>query len=1015
MKKILSLLFPLTILISGCSLEEMQEQQMNLQDGRLFKSSFEQNETRTYVENGNLLRWNAGDQITIFEGNTLNRKYQFDGETGDNAGTFSIVSKPFGTGNDLNCHYAVYPYASNIKITEDGAITATLPSEQSYAYDSFGLGANTMVAVTKDLDDTFLKFKNVCGYLKLQLYGTNITVKSIVLTGNDNEKLAGKATITTDHILQPAATIVNDASTSLTLDCGDGVKIGPTAENATTFWITVPPTIFKSGFTVTITDINGKTFSKSTSKEISIERNVIQPMKAFEVELKGDPIPENQIWYISTDGKIVVPYSNNGFGASFISNTYENGLGVITFDGAVTSIGKNAFMYCSNLESVILPNTVTYISGNAFYDTSLESVLIPENVISIGEQAFASCDKLQSISLPDGLKSIGKYAFGSCRNLSDIVLPGEMTVIEEGMFYGCSSVTNINLPKNITTIGAYSFHGTSVTNITIPNKVVSIGNSAFNGCNLVNLTIPASVTSIGYNAFEGSSGELIVNCNIPSGQSVSNRPFYNTNFTKITIGDAVTSIGRLAFYGCTSLTSLTIGKNVTKIGEKAFLGTNITSLDIPDSVTSMGESAFSGCTLLKELTIGGGLTKIPTYAFQRCGFIDVIIPDNVNTIGQYAFYNCAELTSVAIPDSVTTIEKGAFNNCSSLLSVDIPSSVTIIEASTFDSCSALSSVTIPNSVNTISVYAFRACVSLPRVTIPENVQYLGAMAFIECSALTRVDVMAVSPPIVDGNPFQDSSSDLLIYVPSGSLNAYKEAQYWKMWNNVVEMSAEDVNSSNDYIDEYGINHGKGTEIDGVTWAPVNCGYHETDYKYGKLYQWGRKYGQSHDDTEVEVVQGPVSSEEGQMESNTNKHFYLTNPQKFHWDANNSYTLWPSEENDPCPDGWHVPSNSDLTTLSKNFSAPSTHNGQNGFWFSGTTNYSSSAPQIFLPAAGYRQGHSYPIYQFQNEVGIYWSCSGSEHNDGAKVLDIRYNGDDDEQVMIDRYAPCSAYSVRCVKN
>lgn len=114
--------------------------------------------------------------------------------------------------------------------------------------------------------------------------------------------------------------------------------------------------------------------------------------------------------------------------------------------------------------------------------------------------------------------------------------------------------------------------------------------------------------------------------------------------------------------------------------------------------------------------------------------------------------------------------------------MDIPSSVTIIEASTFDSCSALSSVTIPNSVNTISVYAFRACVSLPRVTIPENVQYLGAMAFIECSALTKVEIKAVSPPEVDGNPFQDCSDDLEIYVPAGSLNAYKEAKYWKLWN-----------------------------------------------------------------------------------------------------------------------------------------------------------------------------------------------------------------------------------------
>ena len=56
----------------------------------------------------------------------------------------------------------------------------------------------------------------------------------------------------------------------------------------------------------------------------------------------------------------------------------------------------------------------------------------------------------------------------------------------------------------------------------------------------------------------------------------------------------------------------------------------------------------------------------------------------------------------------------------------------------------------------------------------------------------------------------------------------------------------------DYVDEYGINHGKGVEIDGVVWAPVNCGYHKSDYRYGKLYQWGRKYGQGYDGSLYDV-------------------------------------------------------------------------------------------------------------------------------------------------------------------
>ena len=142
----------------------------------------------------------------------------------------------------------------------------------------------TMVAVTENTDDTFLKFQNVGGYLKLQLYGDDMTVKSITLTGNKNEKLAGAATITAVYGQDPTISMANDATNSITLDCGEGVKIGASAETATAFWIVVPPTTFENGFEVTITDVNDNGMTKSTSNEISIVRNTIKPMEAFEVK-----------------------------------------------------------------------------------------------------------------------------------------------------------------------------------------------------------------------------------------------------------------------------------------------------------------------------------------------------------------------------------------------------------------------------------------------------------------------------------------------------------------------------------------------------------------------------------------------------------------------------------------------------------------------------------------------------------------------------------------------------------
>ena len=114
MKKFLSIIFLFALLACNCSQDELVKNQTPSLDSLTFTASLEENESRTYIEEGNLLRWTAGDQITLFDGNTLNRQYKFDGETGANAGTFSIVNAPYGSGNDLTANYAVYPFASDI-------------------------------------------------------------------------------------------------------------------------------------------------------------------------------------------------------------------------------------------------------------------------------------------------------------------------------------------------------------------------------------------------------------------------------------------------------------------------------------------------------------------------------------------------------------------------------------------------------------------------------------------------------------------------------------------------------------------------------------------------------------------------------------------------------------------------------------------------------------------------------------------------------------------------------------
>jgi hypothetical protein len=134
---------------------------------------------------------------------------------------------------------------------------------------------------------------------------------------------------------------------------------------------------------------------------------------------------DNEIWYTSTDGNVVTPGNTSAFGANVVSNTYENGKGVITFDGDVTSIGDWVFNNCSSLTSVTIPNSVTSIGNAAFNDCSgLTSITIPNSVTSVGWEAFIGCSGLTSVTIPNGVTSIGDDAFRGCSSLTSITYEG---------------------------------------------------------------------------------------------------------------------------------------------------------------------------------------------------------------------------------------------------------------------------------------------------------------------------------------------------------------------------------------------------------------------------------------------------------------------------------------------------------------------------------------------------------------------------------------------------------------
>lgn len=749
----------------------------------------EEDVTRTYVEGNKYLRWHEADLISAFFGNTLNRQYKFKGQTGDNSGTFSLVpSGELGTGNSLDAIYAVYPYNETATITDDGVITTNVPAVQTYAKNSFGKGANTMVAVTESVEDTFLAFRNTCGYLKLKLYGEAV-IKKIELKGNFGEGISGNAEVVATYGNTPVLTMKSNAVQTITLDCTGGVVLGSTAETATEFWFVVPETTFKYGITITATDTNGLVFTRSTSNCIVISRNEIQPMSALKFvgeEADIEPISTSTITYTTDDGNIVDIFTTEGFGAGHISNVYDtaNNIGTITFDGEITTIPAEAFLVCTNLTSVQIPNSVTTISEKAFYGCNyMEKIIIPESITHIAETAFEGCSGEAHIScnvndkafvgalftkviLDDCVTSLGQECFMDCTELKEVVLskgltsipycafqntaiesiiiPNTITVLEEGAFYQCGKLKHISLPDSVDVIGQAAFADcTSLTEIQMPTNMSSIGESAFSGCtSLIECIIPEGVTSIEEKLFHGCVN--LKSLSLPSTLTSLSGAFYNCgkltrlNLTDINIWLRLIPKNVSGFLGGQHPFSDSPGGNIYVNGEL------LTDLVIPNNILKINGYLFQNCTSLRSLTIGSRVTEIGDSAFNGCrNLSSITFSKSTTKYGNYAFYDTG-ITEITITPNMANANtgKGLFKSCINLSKVIIQEGVTMIPVAMFggDSvgCDNLTSVTIPTSVKTIGDYAFQSARSLRTIKLHDDITAIGFGAFKGCISMEEI-------------------------------------------------------------------------------------------------------------------------------------------------------------------------------------------------------------------------------------------------------------------------------------
>lgn len=348
----------------------------------------------------------------------------------------------------------------------------------------------------------------------------------------------------------------------------------------------------------------------------------------------------------------------------------------------VTIIDDEAFRNCTDLTSILIPNSIISIGSFSFQNCSMNSITIPQSVSSVGEFVFTGCKRLTTINVDSdnpkfqsvsGIlfdkKQTILYCYPAGKKESNYTIPDGVCSIEEGAFYYCDALTSIVIPNSVTSIDACAFEKCSgFTSITIPNGVISIGNYAFCEC---------------------------------------------SELTTISIPNSVTSIGMFSFYKCSSLTTITIPKSVISIGEGSFMTCkNLTSINVDNDNPQF--LSDSGVLYDKDQN---SVLCFPNGKKDS----KFTIPNRVKTIGKRAFGGCKNLISISIPNSVISIEGAAFEDCINLTSITIPNSVKSIEGSVWWHCPSITSITsVIKEPFEISESVFKSNYSTATLTVPKG-------------------------------------------------------------------------------------------------------------------------------------------------------------------------------------------------------------------------------------------------------------------------------------------------------
>lgn len=319
-----------------------------------------------------------------------------------------------------------------------------------------------------------------------------------------------------------------------------------------------------------------------------------------------------------------------------------------------------SFQKVAGLEEVYIGRPIEITSGakNLFYSSNIKKVTVGSSITEIPDRWFHWCSQLQQFTATDNLKRIGSQSFQQCKELTDFKADG-LEEIGDNAFTQCEKLSKLTLSAKLTTIGVSAFDGTkALTELTIPASVTSIGDGAFKYSGLKKLTFadgdkPLSMGKGGTGnesmfSYQkvGDLEEVYIGRVIQLTGGDGDLFYSLRGLKKVTFGDACTEVPDGWFSQCTSLEEARLGRNTSRIGNRAFKNCEmLASFNGYPTIKSIGDEAFFNCK------------AIPAWDFST---------DPLETIGVSAFYWNTSLKKIQLPATLKSIANDGFYGCDAL-------------------------------------------------------------------------------------------------------------------------------------------------------------------------------------------------------------------------------------------------------------------------------------------------------------------------------------------------------------